>query len=75
MSHDYGGPKFDKIFKHEQPGTGFWPIIPITIWHQDNCGENYNLDLKGLLVGLSQQMIYHENQTGSLYKSVHTKRL
>ena len=31
MSHDYGGPKFYKIVKHEQPGTGFWPMISIYI--------------------------------------------
>ena len=31
MSHDCGGPKVYKIVKHEQPGTGFWPIIAITI--------------------------------------------
>ena len=34
MSHDYGGAKFYKIIRHEQPGTGFQSIIPITIWHQ-----------------------------------------
>ena len=33
MSHEYGGPKFDKV-KHEQPGTEFWLLIPFTIWHQ-----------------------------------------
>ena len=27
-------PKFYKIIKHEQPGTGFWSITPITIRHQ-----------------------------------------
>ena len=27
MSHDYGGQEFhEKIVKHEQPGTGFWPF-------------------------------------------------
>ena len=31
MSHDCRGSKLYKIVKHEQPGTGFWPIIPITI--------------------------------------------
>ena len=39
MSHDYGGPKFYRIVKHEQPGTGFWPMIPITIWHQTFVGR------------------------------------
>ena len=34
MSHDYIGPKVYKIVKHEQPGSGFRPIIPITIWNQ-----------------------------------------
>ena len=34
MSHDYSGPKLYKIAKHEQTGTVFWAIIPITIYHQ-----------------------------------------
>ena len=29
MSHYYGGPKFQKIVKHNQPDIGYWPIIPI----------------------------------------------
>ena len=29
MPYDYGGPKLNKMVKHEQPGTGFWPIIPL----------------------------------------------
>ena len=29
MSHAFIGPKYFKIFKQEQPGTGFRPIIPI----------------------------------------------
>ena len=34
MSNDYGGLTLYKIGKHDQSGTGYWPIIPITIWHQ-----------------------------------------
>ena len=26
MSHEFGGPKFYKIIKHEPPGTGFWGL-------------------------------------------------
>ena len=26
-----GGPELYRIVKREQPGTGFWPILPITI--------------------------------------------
>ena len=28
--------------------TGFWPIIPFTIWH-DVCVESYNSDSQGLI--------------------------
>ena len=49
MSYDYGGPEFHEIIKHEQPGTGFWPILPINYnLASDVCGENYNLDLHEL---------------------------
>ena len=34
MILEYGGQTYCKNVKHEQPGTGFWPIIPIIIWHQ-----------------------------------------
>ena len=37
-----------KIVKHEEPGTGFWTIMPISIWHQTFYEENYDLDSKGL---------------------------
>ena len=40
ISHDYGGPKYYKLVKHEPPGTGFWPKIPFTIWLQTFVGEN-----------------------------------
>ena len=33
MPHDYGGPKCHDIVKQDQPCTGFWQIIPNTIWH------------------------------------------
>ena len=39
MPHDYGG-----------PGNDFWPIAPITIWHQAFMGIFYNLDSQGLKV-------------------------
>ena len=38
-THDYSGPKFDKTVKHNEPGTGFWPIIPVTIWHKTFVGK------------------------------------
>ena len=41
--------KCDKIVKHKQSGTGFWLIIPIIIWHQTFCEENYNLDPQELI--------------------------
>ena len=43
MSHDYDGPKFYKIVKHEQPGTGL-ADNPHYNLASDICGENYNLD-------------------------------
>ena len=48
MSQDYGGPKVNKIVQHVQPGTGFWPIILITRWHEKFVAENYHLDTQGL---------------------------
>ena len=48
MSQDYGGsgtiydfigPTFYKILKYKQPGTGYWPMIPFTIWHQTFVGK------------------------------------
>ena len=38
MPPDYGGPELYKIVKHEQPSTGFWPIIPITICNETCVG-------------------------------------
>ena len=35
----YGGPKLIKIIKHEQPGTEFWQIIPVTICHPTFVGK------------------------------------
>ena len=40
MLHDCSVPKFYKIVEHEQPGTGFWPMNPISIWHQRFAGRN-----------------------------------
>ena len=39
-----GGTKFYKIVKHVQLGTGFWKIIPITIWHQTIVDCQLDLD-------------------------------
>ena len=38
-SHHYGGPRFYKVIKHEQPGNGFWPTIRITLLHQTFVGK------------------------------------
>ena len=35
----------NKIVKYEEPGTGFWPINPITIWHQKLVGKKLQFGL------------------------------
>ena len=53
MSNDCGGPKFCKIVIYEQPGTGFWLIIPIKIWHQAYEGKITNWSLMLLVANLA----------------------
>ena len=47
MSHNYGSPLFYNTIKHEQPGTGFLPVIPMTVCHQTSVGNH--LDSQGLI--------------------------
>ena len=37
VTYDYGVPKFYKIVNHKQPGTGFWPWIPMTTLYLEHA--------------------------------------
>ena len=45
-----GGPKNCEIVKHEQTGTGFWPIIPVNL-----CPQGVTLPMLRLLVSKAQR--------------------
>ena len=57
----YVGPKFYEIVISEQSGTGFWPIIPYTIWHQTFAQKITIWTYKGLTL-LTLKLRYSKPQ-------------